>query len=60
MIIANRFNKFFIEIDSKPASSIPNSSKGFTRFISVSVTLLVENIFQDIPLEEAYNNLKST
>lgn len=45
---------------SKLASSIPNSCNDFTQFIRVSVTVLEENILQDTPLEEAYNNLKSS
>ena len=34
--IANGFNKFFTEIGSKHASSIPTSSKDFKKFINVS------------------------
>ena len=56
--IANGFNKYFIEIWPKLASSIPASSKVFKQFMNVSKTVLQEYALQDEELEEAFNSLK--
>ena len=45
--IANGFNKYFIEIGPKIASSIPTSSRDFKQFMNVSKTALQEYTLQD-------------
>lgn len=45
--IANGFNKSFIEIEPKLASSTPTSSKYFKQLMDVSEAVLQENVHQD-------------
>ena len=54
--IGNGFNKYFTEIGSKLASSIPASSRVFKQFMNVSKTVLQEYTLQDQELEEAFKS----
>ena len=58
--IAHSFNKFFLSIGPKLASSIPSSSKDFKDFLSPVSTNLDEYPLHDEELNEAFNSLRLT